>query len=45
MRTVPHQKVPFFEEGRETPGIVFSKNQTQCESYAGKQRTHSGAVV
>jgi small subunit ribosomal protein S10 len=24
-----HQKVPFFEEGRETPGIVFSKNQTR----------------
>ena len=39
------QKIPFFEEGWETPGIVFSKNQTQCEHIRGKQRTHSGAVV
>ena len=39
------QKIPFFEEGWETPGIVFSKNQTQCEHYAGKQRTQGGAVV
>lgn len=39
------RKIPFFMKSRETPGIVFSKNQTRVTEYEGQASYTRGAVV